>query len=84
MKRLCYIVLSVLLTLPMVAQTNPPTPAAGYDFYFTLFDHWNENGNAVIQTNKYCGFTVCTIEAGDDDPAQTPAGNKIHSTRRTR
>ena len=65
MKRLCYIVLSVLLTLPMVAQTNPPTPAAGYDFYFTLFDHWNENGNAVIQTNKYCGFTVCTIEAGD-------------------
>ncbi len=65
MKRLCYIVLSVLLTLPMVAQTNPPTPAAGYDFYFTLFDHWNENGNAVIQTNKYCGFTVCAIEAGD-------------------
>lgn len=65
MKRLCYIVLSVLLTLPMVAQTTPPTPAAGYDFYFTLFDHWNENGNAVIQTNKYCGFTVCTIEAGD-------------------
>ena len=57
--------LFVLLCLPMVAQTDEPTSAAGYDFYFTLFDHWGWSGNSDAQTTKYCGFTVCAVEDGD-------------------
>lgn len=68
MRKYLSIVLFVLLCLPMVAQTDEPTSAAGYDFYFTLFDHWGWNGNSDAhdaQTNKYCGFTVCAVEDGD-------------------
>lgn len=53
-----------LSVLSMMAQTNEPTSAAGYDFYFTLFDHWGWSGNSDEQT-KYCGYTVCATEAGD-------------------
>lgn len=53
-----------LSALSMMAQTNEPTSAAGYDFYFTLFDHWGWSANSDEQT-KYCGFTVCATEAGD-------------------
>lgn len=56
-----------LSALLMMAQTNEPTSAAGYDFYFTLFDHWGWSGNSDANNApvKYCGFTVCATEAGD-------------------
>ena len=55
----------LLLALPVAAQTDQPTSAAGKDFYFTLFDHWNWNGNTDVPSVKFCGITICTIEDGD-------------------
>lgn len=56
-----------LSALSMMAQTNEPTSAGGYDFYFTLFNHWGWSGNSDANNApvKYCGFTVCATEAGD-------------------
>jgi len=66
-----------LSALSMMAQTNEPSSAAGYDFYFTLFDHWGWSGNSDEQT-KYCGFTVCATEAGDMTlSVPTKTGDKI-------
>ena len=66
-----------LSALSMMAQTNEPSSAAGYDFYFTLFDHWGWSGNSDEQT-KYCGFTVCATETGDMTlSVPTKTGDKI-------
>lgn len=77
MRRYLSIWLLCLFALPIFAQTNEPTSAAGYDFYFTLFDHWGWSGNSDEQT-KYCGFTVCATETGDMTlSVPTKTGDKI-------
>ena len=59
--------------LPCLAQTDEH-PAAGKDFYFTLFNHWNhdlpditlkpsvqrQNGNAA-----FCGLMLKAVEDAD-------------------
>lgn len=78
MRRYLSIWLLCLFALPIFAQTNEPTSAAGYDFYFTLFDHWGWSGNSDAQTIKYCGFTVCAVEDGDLTlSAPTSTGDKF-------
>ena len=76
------LILFAVMPLLSSAQNEDLSGAAGTDFYFTLFDHWNWNGMNDYDGVKHCGVTICAVEDADltfSTPINTGAGGASYT-----